>query len=209
MTILVRRIAITVSLNEFETFIAEKIPEGDPVVKSLVYDANRAFKSATVTFKGSTKAQCKATIERLKNSDDNILRDDTGTISTLDFDEDFLGITELANWCAEDEKPYFEYVLAKSRGCLCLKLSSVYFVHGLGGHAYNSFRHKAKSHRKSNMWARDTLPHSLDRPGKRGRYLTFGYPAPLVDSEDISQSVEATAETLLQKIISDRGKVVP
>ena len=59
------------------------------------------------------------------------------------------------------------------------------------------------------MWARDTLPEALDRPGKKGRYLTFGYPAPLKDSDDISQNVEDTAVILLQKIADDRGKVVP
>ena len=59
------------------------------------------------------------------------------------------------------------------------------------------------------MWARDTLPDSLDRPGKKGRYLTFGYPAPVLDSEEISQSVEETAVVLLRKIMDDRGKVVP
>lgn len=59
------------------------------------------------------------------------------------------------------------------------------------------------------MWARDTLPDSLDRPGRKGRYLTFGYLAPLVDSDEISQSVEVTAVELLQTILDDRGKVLP
>ena len=120
MTISVRRIAVTVSLDEFQTFISEKIPDGDPIVKSFVNNANRAFKSATVTFKGSTKAKCKATIEKLRDSDDNILIDDTGTTSTFDFDGDFIGITELANRCAHDEEPYFEYVF---REFTCLSVS--------------------------------------------------------------------------------------
>ena len=93
------------------------------------------------------------------------------------------------------------------RDCLPLNSSSVYFVHGLGGHAYNSFRHKSRDHRRSNMWARDILPTSLDRPGKRGRYLTFGYPAPVLDSDEISQSVQETALQLLRNIREDRGKV--
>ena len=58
------------------------------------------------------------------------------------------------------------------------------------------------------MWARDTLPDSLDRPGKKGRYLTFGYPAPVIDSDEISQSIEDTAVELLRKILDDRGKVI-
>ncbi len=59
------------------------------------------------------------------------------------------------------------------------------------------------------MWARDILPGSLDRPGKKGRYLTFGYPAPIKDSDEISQNIEDTARDLLQKILDDRGKVPP
>ena len=59
------------------------------------------------------------------------------------------------------------------------------------------------------MWARDTLPHSLDRPGKKGRYLTFGYSAPVLESDEISQNVRETAMNLLRTISQDRGKVEP
>ena len=37
--------------------------------------------------------------------------------------------------------------------------------------------------------------------------MTFGYPAPLMDSDEISQSVQDTAEDLLRKIVNDRGNV--
>ena len=110
-TMLVRRIAITASEREIQSFFEEKIPNGDPVVKSLVSDANRVSKSVTVTFKGRTKADCKAIIEKLRGPSNSILHDSTGTTSILDFDEDVLGLTELANRCANDEKPYFEYVI--------------------------------------------------------------------------------------------------
>lgn len=59
------------------------------------------------------------------------------------------------------------------------------------------------------MWARDTLPDSLDRPGKKGRYLTFGYSSPVLESDEISQNVKETAMNLLRKISQDRGKVEP
>ena len=111
MTLSVRQIAITASKEDVQDFFARKIPDGDPIVKSLVNDANRVFKSATVTFKGRTKAECKATIERLKDPNCRTLLDGTGISSNLDFDGDFLGLTELANRCAFDEKPHFEYVL--------------------------------------------------------------------------------------------------
>ena len=120
MTISVRRIAFTTSWAELQRFVTEKIPDGDPIVESLVNDANLVFKSATVTFKGSTKAKCKATIQMLKDSDDKTLVDETGTRSTLDFDADFLGITELANRCVNDENPSFEWVF---REFMCLSVS--------------------------------------------------------------------------------------
>ena len=123
MTISVRRIAITASEDDIQRFFKEKIPDGDPIVKSLVNDANHVFKSATVTFKGRTKAECKATIEKLKDPSHRTLRDGTGISSTLDFDGDFLGLTELANRCATDEKPYFEYVL---RSFVCLPMSKAF-----------------------------------------------------------------------------------
>ena len=109
MTVAVRRIANTASEEDIQSFFNRKIPDNDPVVKALVNDANHAFKSATVTFKGRTKAECKAVIKKLKDPLHRTLCDGIGVSSTLDFDENFLGLTELANNCAYDENPYFEY----------------------------------------------------------------------------------------------------
>lgn len=86
----------------------EKIPKGDPLVMSLPSEANHVSKSATVTLRGRTKSECKASISH----------DSTGTTSILDFDEDFLGLTELANRCVNDEKHYFEYVIPAEYNCL-------------------------------------------------------------------------------------------
>ena len=107
MTVSVRRIAITASKEDIQRFFKEAIPDGDPIVNSPVKDANHAFKSATVTFKGRTKAECRATIKKLKDSH-RTLDDGTGGKSTLDFDEDFLGLTKLASGYKNDENPYFE-----------------------------------------------------------------------------------------------------
>ena len=109
-TLCVRKIAITASPNDIERFLAAKIPDGDPVVNSLVNDANGVFKTATVTFKGRNKAACEATIRALKSSSGSPLQDEAGIVSDLDFDSEFLGLTELANGCVQDEEPYFEYV---------------------------------------------------------------------------------------------------
>ena len=118
MTLSVEGIAITATEREVQRFFDEAIPGGDPIVKPLVSSAYRAFKSATVTFGGRTKAECKATFEKLKEHHRTLL-DGTGTSSTLDYGEDFIGLTELANRCANDERPCFEYVL-NSLACLPL-----------------------------------------------------------------------------------------
>lgn len=124
MTLSVERIAITATEGEVQRFFNETIPGGDPIVKPLASNVNRAFKSATVTFRGRTKAECKATFEKLKEHHRTLL-DGTGTPSTLDYGEDFVGLTELANRCANDERPCFEYVL-KPLACLplCSKASA-------------------------------------------------------------------------------------
>ena len=117
MTLSVEGIAITASEKEVQRFFDGIIPGGDPIVKPLVSDVNSAFKSATVTFRGRTKAECKAIFEKLKEHH-RTLRDGTGTSSTLDYGADFVGLTELANRCANDERPHFEYVLTLSPACL-------------------------------------------------------------------------------------------
>jgi hypothetical protein len=85
---------------------------------------------------------------------------------------------------------------------------SVYFVHGLGGSAFNSFASKPRDHKKVRMWPRDFLPDVLDLPtlGK-GRYLTFGYPAQIIDSYRITESIGDTAQNLIRAIIQERGIV--
>ena len=101
-----------------------------------------------------------------------------------------------------------------------LKTNSFIFVHGLSGHAYNTFNCKAPDHRHSKMWARDLLPQVLDcreTPGgyckyngihKHGRYSTFGYQAKVLDPDDVPVSIEDSARALLNDISLLRPKVM-
>lgn len=58
------------------------------------------------------------------------------------------------------------------------------------------------------MWARDFLPDTLDNSSLgHGRYLTFGYLAPIVDPDGIAESIDRTARNLLRAICAERGKV--
>lgn len=89
-----------------------------------------------------------------------------------------------------------------------LTVCSVYFVHGLGGSAFKSFASKSRDHKNIKMWARDFLPDTLDDHSLgNGRYMTFGYPAPIIDSDRIVQSIKDTAQNLLREIVRERGDV--
>jgi hypothetical protein len=58
------------------------------------------------------------------------------------------------------------------------------------------------------MWARDFLPYTLDTSNLGdGRYLTFGYPSPFMDRDQIAESIEKTAIDLLRAIVLERGNV--
>jgi hypothetical protein len=57
------------------------------------------------------------------------------------------------------------------------------------------------------MWARDLLPDLLDCAAYSGRYMTYGYPARLIDWETIPHDLEQTATGLLDQILQDRPYV--
>ena len=100
-----------------------------------------------------------------------------------------------------------------------LRSSSFIFVHGLSGHAYNSFNRKVRDHHHSKMWARDLLPPVLDckeipdgnckynGAHKYGRYSTFGYQAKVLDPDNVPVSVVDSARALLNAISRLRPKV--
>jgi hypothetical protein len=57
------------------------------------------------------------------------------------------------------------------------------------------------------MWARDILPDLLDRAAYSGRYMTYGYPARLIDWDTIPHNLKQTALGLLDQILQDRPHV--
>jgi hypothetical protein len=56
------------------------------------------------------------------------------------------------------------------------------------------------------MWARDFLPDTLNSSLGYGRYMTFGYSAPIVDPDGIAESIDRTARNLLRAISGAREK---
>ena len=56
-------------------------------------------------------------------------------------------------------------------------MTSFFFVHGLGGHAFSSWAEQPNSSSDMVMWPRDLLPTFLLNKEYNGRYSTLGYKA--------------------------------
>lgn len=85
----------------------------------------------------------------------------------------------------------------------------MYFVHGLGGHAFNTWSTDPDDHTQTCMWPRDILPKYLEESGIFGRYSTFGYPAGWFGSKSsgrlVKQSIEDAASWLFNDIANSRS----
>jgi hypothetical protein len=57
------------------------------------------------------------------------------------------------------------------------------------------------------MLAREILPDSLDTAGCYGRYMTFGYPANVIDPDNIPHTLTEGATQLLDQLLEDRRTV--
>ena len=66
-----------------------------------------------------------------------------------------------------------------------------YFLHGLGGHAFETFAEplKKKKHAEQKMWARDLLPES-------GRFSTIGYNANVASGAGSTTNDSAAVDLL-------------
>ncbi|KAH0541380.1 hypothetical protein FGG08_004144 [Glutinoglossum americanum] len=76
------------------------------------------------------------------------------------------------------------------------RLDSIVAVHGLGGHAMNTWTHKSSK----KMWLRDFLPETMPD----ARIMTFGYDARVLNSRNILGLLE-NAENLLADLWSHRS----
>src|SRR5256885_2215566 len=82
-------------------------------------------------------------------------------------------------------------------------LNSFYFIHGLGGHAINTWTHTSRRLESPIMWPRDLLPASLKNQGFFGRFSTIGYKANPLEQATITSS----AKRLLDSLIEERSPV--
>ena len=87
-----------------------------------------------------------------------------------------------------------------------LLVASYYFVHGLGGHAFETFAapiQKKHKHKEQKMWARDLLPEKFAKAGLQGRFSTLGYNANIVGGAGTT-TIESAAKDLLYQLQHDR-----
>lgn len=87
-------------------------------------------------------------------------------------------------------------------------LCSVYFVHGLGGHAFRTWCSDADGDiTKVNAWPRDLLPKAFLRENINAQIFTLGYNASPAKRTAPNATIQSTAEDLLTQLMEDRSIV--
>ncbi|KAK0718730.1 hypothetical protein B0T21DRAFT_55204 [Apiosordaria backusii] len=165
-------------------------PEVGPVVK----DSNGHTLCTTVTVRQDTEDKCKTLLRDL-NLRKIFPQYPTTEMkeSELNVSDEFIGVTTLA----EHDDPQFD----------------LYFVHGLGGHAFKSWSTAAET-ASPRIWLRDLFPDDVKtRPVNRanpygpklaGRFSTIGYRASSVGSNSAIMTIDKAAENLLNMLRTDR-----
>lgn len=87
---------------------------------------------------------------------------------------------------------------------------SVYFVHGLGGHAFKTWSSDVQHGdiKTLKAWPRDFLPKRLMKDGVNARIYSLGYNANVIRKAAPNATISSAAEDLLAALRSDRSQVV-
>lgn len=90
-----------------------------------------------------------------------------------------------------------------------LSTNSVYNIHGLGGHAFETWACDIDNKNPASIkaWPRDFLPHQFKKHGLKARFATIGYNANVVRNVDVTGTIRSAAENLLSQLIADRPEV--
>ncbi|MCJ1461653.1 hypothetical protein MMC07_000250 [Pseudocyphellaria aurata] len=160
-----------------------RISRESPCIAHVVADETQGNScAATVTFRRETKGQ-KRSCETLRKEFNGSTWQ--GTSSTISVVDDFMGLTPLSGTADADVH--------------------VYFVHGLGGHAFRSWCSDADDDiTKMTAWPRDFLPKGLLREGIKARIFSLGYNANSVRGAAPNATIQSTAEDLLAHLLADR-----
>lgn len=83
---------------------------------------------------------------------------------------------------------------------------SVYNIHGLGGHAFDTWACdiEGKDPATIKAWPRDFLPQQFQKQGLKARFATIGYNANVVGNVDVTGTIRSAAENLLSQLIAER-----
>ncbi|KAK4171898.1 hypothetical protein QBC36DRAFT_382216 [Triangularia setosa] len=165
-------------------------PEVGPVVK----DPNGHTFCTTVTVRQDTEDKCKTLLRDLNlrkifpQYPTTDMRE-----SELNVSDEFIGVTTLA----EHNDPQFD----------------LYFVHGLGGHAFKSWS-TTTDMTSPRIWLRDIFPDDVktrpvnqtnpNGPKLAGRFSTIGYRASSVGSNSAIMTIDKAAQNLLNMLRTDR-----
>jgi len=197
-----------------------------PVVGPIVRDPTQQTYYTTVIVRQDSDAKCKALSSKLHLTEffprapESPVRDTKITVS-----DEFLGVTTVA----EHDNPQFEYAspslpllhsllsFADWRLTASLFLPpSVYFVHGLGGHAYRSWS-TDRDLPFPQMWPKDFFPNDVgSRPANpndpsgpklAGRFSTVGYRASALDTWSATTTIKKAAENFINTIQTSRPAV--
>lgn len=87
-------------------------------------------------------------------------------------------------------------------------LYSIYFVHGIGGHAFKTWCSDVDDDIKNlKSWPRDFLPKGLLRKEIDARVFTLGYNANIFRGAAPNADITSTAENLLASLIARSSRV--
>ena len=181
LTLSVQNLPPQTSKQDIQNQFTSAIFDCDPLVGPIINDPHSNNLSCTVTLK--SEDACKTACKKLHNVPFWATRGSGQSNMYLDYD--FMGLIPLE----EHENPTFDF----------------YFVHGLGGHAFDSWASfdKGIGHKSVKMWPRDLLPPKLKAKGLHGRYSILGYNANVAGNAG-NTTITSAAIELLYRLRNDR-----
>ncbi|KAI9720498.1 MAG: hypothetical protein M1828_005669 [Chrysothrix sp. TS-e1954] len=158
--------------TEVETFFRDNIPGCKPEASPVIWYDKEQYGGTLVSFQLPEGHSLAAAIKTLQTT--TLFFD--GGYSEVGISKDFENLTVVA----ENKDPAFDLV----------------FVHGLDGHAFDTFAVHVEGSQYPNMWPRDLLPAALEKRQLFGRFSTFGHDASYTKlrSGALKESVGNTAE---------------
>ena len=204
LTCSVRGIPAKTTRSMVEENFNLQISHESPCIAHVIDESQGNSCAATVTFRQERKGRKRSCETLKKEFNGSHWLGKTSTISVVD---DFMGLTPLSG--AADAKIQYVLVIPVVTFFANLtSLCSVYFVHGLGGHAFRTWCSDADDDiTKMTAWPRDLLPKGFLRENINARVFTLGYNANSVKRAAPNATIQSTAEDLLAHLIADRSRV--